>query len=95
MYKETLYQIMNGDICPESIKIPDGLKVEDEFAEGKECCCLYNEIYEAKQRLLNRLGESENGDIEAILRNMEAISELLALKMYDYGLIGGMLGMQQ
>jgi hypothetical protein len=44
---------------------------------------------------LKRLEESEDEDIETILRNMEAISEILALKMYDYGLIGGMLGVRQ
>jgi hypothetical protein len=45
-------------------------------------------VYEAKQRILERLEENEDADIETIIRNMEAISEILALKIYDYGLMG-------
>jgi hypothetical protein len=95
MNKETIYQIMNGDISLDSVKLPEELQIEDEFAEGKDCSRLYSGVYEAKQRLLKRLEEREDEDIETILRNMEAISEILALKMYDYGLIGGMLGVRQ
>jgi hypothetical protein len=95
MNKKTIYQILNGEISSDVVTIPEELQIEDEFAEGKECCRLYNEIYETKKRLLARLGVEEDTDIEIILRNMETISEILALKMYDYGVIGGMLGMQQ
>jgi hypothetical protein len=88
MNKEMIYQMMNGDISLDSSKLPEGLHVEDEFAEGKECGRLYSEVYEAKQRILERLEENEDADIETIIRNMEAISEILALKIYDYGLMG-------
>jgi hypothetical protein len=88
MNKEMIYQIMNGDISLDSVKMPEGLQVEDEFAEGKECGRLYSEVYEAKQRLLERLEESEDADIETIISNMEAISKILSLRMYDYGLMG-------
>jgi hypothetical protein len=56
MNKKTIYQVMNGEISLEAVVIPDELQLEDEFEEGKECCRLYDEIYEAKKRLLNRLG---------------------------------------
>ncbi len=95
MNKEMIYQIMNGDISLDSVKMPEGLQIEDEFAEGKECGRLYSEVYEAKQRLLERLEESEDADMETILRNMEAISKILALKMYDYGVTGDMPGVRQ
>jgi hypothetical protein len=88
MNKEMIYQIMNGDISLDSVKMPEGLQVEDEFAGGKECGRLYSEVYEAKQRLLERLEESEDADIETIISNMEAISKILSLRMYDYGLMG-------
>jgi hypothetical protein len=88
MNKEMIYQVMNGDISLDSVKLLEGLQVEDEFAEGKECGRLYSEVYEAKQRLLERLEESEDADIETIISNMEAISKILSLRMYDYGLMG-------
>jgi hypothetical protein len=37
---------------------------------------------------LERLEESEDADIETIISNMEAISKILSLRMYDYGLMG-------
>lgn len=30
--------------------------IEDEFAEGKECCRLYDDVYRAKQNLCEQLG---------------------------------------
>jgi hypothetical protein len=34
---------------------------------------------------LRRLGTDDDVDLETIIRNMGIISEILALKMYDYG----------
>jgi hypothetical protein len=85
MDKKMMYQIINGEINMDMVEIPADMKIEDEFAEGKECARLYDEVYEAKQRILQRLGTDDDVDLETIIRNMGIISELLALKMYDYG----------
>lgn len=62
-----------------------GAAIEDEFAEGKECCLLYEGIYQAEQNLCERFGEDENEDVETILNSMEKITRILAMKMYEYG----------
>jgi hypothetical protein len=85
MDKEMIYQIINGDINMEMVDIPAEMRLEDEFAEGKECSRLYDEVYAAKQRILRRMKTEEDADVETIIVNMSAISKILALKMYDYG----------
>ena len=62
-----------------------GAAIEDEFAEGKECCLLYEGVYQAGQNLCERLGEDEDEDVETILNGMERITRLVSLKMYEYG----------
>lgn len=85
MKKELLYEMMNGFLISEMIPKEEGALVEDEFAEGKECCRLYEEVYGAKLRLCERLGANEDKDVEIIISSMEEIARLLSLKMYDYG----------
>ena len=85
MQKELIYDKMNGFIADETLSLPEGTVIEDEFAEGKECCLLYEGVYQAKQNLRERLGEDEDSDVEAILNGMEGIARLLSMKMYEYG----------
>ena len=88
MQKELIYSMMNGFVVNDTVSIPDRTIIEDEFAEGKECCQLYKNVYQARLNLCEKLGESENEDIETIVSCMERISKLLAMKMYDYGKSG-------
>lgn len=85
MQKEQIYDMMNGFLLVGALSMPEGIVIEDEFAEGKECCLLYEGVYQAKQNLCERLGADENRDVEAILSGMERIARLLSLKMYEYG----------
>lgn len=62
-----------------------GVVIEDEFAEGKECCLLYEGVYQVGRNLCERLGEDEDSDVETILNGMERIIRLVSLKMYEYG----------
>ena len=62
-----------------------GAAIEDEFAKGKECCLLYEGVYQAGRNLCERLGEDEDSDVEIILNGMERINRLVSLKMYEYG----------
>lgn len=68
--------------------LQEGAAIEDEFAEGKECCLLYESVYQAGQNLCERLGEDEDSDVETILNGMERITRLVSLKMYEYGRCG-------
>ena len=85
MQKEQIFEKMNGFLTEELLLLPEQHIIEDEFAEGKECCLLYEGIYQAERNLCERLGEDENEDVEAILNGMERITRILAMKMYEYG----------
>lgn len=85
MQKEQIYDKMNGFLTEETLSVPEGTVIEDEFAEGKECGLLYEGVYKAGRNLCERLGEDEDSDVEAILNGMERIARLLSMKMYEYG----------
>lgn len=85
MQKEQIYDKMNGFLAEGMISAPEGIAIDDEFAEGKECCMLYEGVYQARRNLCERLGEDEDSDVEIILSGMERIARLLSLKMYEYG----------
>lgn len=88
MQKEQIFEKMNGFLTEDLLMLPEQHVVEDEFAEGKECCLLYEGIYQAERNLCERLGEDENKDVETILNGMERITRILAMKMYEYGKYG-------
>ena len=85
MQKELIYDKMNGFLTEGLPSLAEGTVVEDEFAEGKECCLLYEGVYQAGRNLCERLGEDEDSDVETILNGMERIIRLVSLKMYEYG----------
>lgn len=85
MLKEQIFEKMNGFLVEEIPPMPEQAPIEDEFAEGKECCLLYEGVYQARKTLCERLGEDEDADVEIIINNMEKISRLLAMKMFEYG----------
>lgn len=84
MQKEHIFEKMNGFLAEGLLTLPEQHIIEDEFAEGKECCLLYEGIYQAERNLCERLGE----DVETILNGMERITRILAMKMYEYGKYG-------
>ena len=85
MQKEQIFEKMNGFLAEGSHSLQGGTAIEDEFAEGKECCLLYEGVYQAGRNLCERLGEDEDSDVETILNGMERITRLVSLKMYEYG----------
>ncbi len=85
MQKELIYDKMNGFLTDGLPSLAEGTVVEDEFAEGKECCLLYEGVYQAGRNLCERLGEDEDSDVETILNGMKRITRLVSLKMYEYG----------
>ena len=85
MQKELIYDKMNGFLTYGMPSLPEGVVIEDEFAEGKECCLLYEGVYKAERNLCERLGEDEDSDVETILNSMERITRLVSMKMYEYG----------
>ena len=59
--------------------------VENAFSPGSECDRLYTEVYNANCRICQRLGVSEDRDVETIINNLWKISQILSMKMYEYG----------
>lgn len=85
MQKEQIFDKINGFLTEENPSLPDQSLIEDEFADGKECCLLYEGVYQAGRNLCERLGEDEDKDVETILNGMEKITRVIAMKMYEYG----------
>lgn len=86
MDKEIIYHVMNGDINLPADVLTDEMIVEDEFGEGRECGQLYNEVYQARRRLEEKLDVEGKEDVERIIDYMGSISKIFSMKMYDYGM---------
>ncbi len=86
MDKEIIYYVMNGDIDLPVDVLTNKIMVEDEFVEGRECGQLYNEVYQARRRLEERLDAKDKRDVERIIDYMNSILKIFSMKMYDYGL---------
>jgi hypothetical protein len=63
-------------------------EVKTVFGEDSLCEKLYEEIYQTKERLSQRLGKEgeEDADIEKIINNMFDICRIVGNKMYEYGM---------
>ena len=83
--KEHIYNLAIGSYNVELYSIPGSEYVQDEFAEGKPCNTLYEEVYNAKENICKKLDVSEDCDVETIIDNLLAIAKILSLKMYEYG----------
>lgn len=59
--------------------------VGNAFAPGQPCEKLYQQIYEARCRLCDRLGEEENEDLESIIDSFFEINRQMCIRMYHLG----------
>ena len=81
-FTEAVYLTLMGQLLPE-YQVPG---IENAFAPGSKCADLYRRIYNAKLRLCQRLGVTDDDeDIEDIANAYEDIMEYLCEKMYAYG----------
>lgn len=85
--KQKIYDLMNGNLDLNSFSYPESQIVENEFADGKPCSRLYEEVYSANCRLCKRLGVEEDYDVETIISNLLDIGKYECMKMYDYGIL--------
>lgn len=81
--RDMIYDIVIGAVENES----DYPEVKNEFGEDSLCERLYEEVYQMKEKLNERLGKAgeEDEDIEKIINNMFDICRIVGNKMYDYG----------
>lgn len=88
MNTNTVYEMVMGVITESDIP-EEYAKIQNEFSEGSECDKLYEEVYEAKQRIsqkLHKAGE-EDVDVELIINHMFDICRIVSTKMFEYGAI--------
>ncbi len=84
-FKQMVFDLMCGSLDLESFPVAESRQVENEFKDGRFCSQAYSEIYNANQRLCDRLGTEEDKDVECIISNFFDIVHHLGMKMYDYG----------
>ena len=81
-FREWVYDSVAGNLA----KGYELRGVENLFATGKECYCLYVQMLDAYERLCDRLDEiDEDQDVEVIFNNFLRICRVVGLQMYDYG----------
>ena len=59
--------------------------IQNAFATGQPCEKLYQQIYEAKCRLHERLRIEEDADVECIVDSFWELTHELCLRMYHLG----------
>ena len=79
MDSELIYLSMMGEL------VQPIAGVRNAFAPGQPCEELYQQIYEAKCRLCDRLGVDEDADLDSILDCFFEINRELCLRMYRLG----------
>lgn len=91
--KEKVYELVCGYISETEDHIVAGVEVQDEFLEGRPCEKLgeklYEEIYERKRRICDKLGVEEDKDLETLINLMDDITKNVSMKMYEYGALIG------
>lgn len=81
--KQMIYDLMHGETAPEEFEAL--YSVDNEFADGMPCEKAYSEIYKANASICERLGVTEDKDVEIIINNFYDIMRCLCMKMFDYG----------
>ena len=83
---ERVYLTVTGDLV-EEYRVPG---VEDLFAPGKSCERLYNQMMDAYERLVERLGgKEEDPDAEIMVDATLQLCEKVGYAMYRYGALFG------
>lgn len=81
--RDMIYDVVIGAVEDGS----DYSDVKTEFEEDSLCERLYEEVYQTKERLNQRLGKEgeEDAEIEKIINSMFDICRIVGNKMYEYG----------
>lgn len=88
---DSVYSAINGDYIDKEDYIIEGIEVANAFEDGSVCSKYYENIYNAKQRLFDRLN-CKNGmddDVDTIMVQWDALSRELASLMFEYGYMYG------
>lgn len=80
-----VYDLMIGAIDPEKHPAGELEKIKDLFQSGSRCDRLYEQAYQAKCRLFDRLHSDEDPDVTCIFENLMSIAEEFSKNMFYYG----------
>lgn len=83
-FKTMIYNLMNGLWEEDLYPVEESKLVRNEFLSG-EMSQWSEDLYEAKDRVYDKLGVNDDPDIERMLDRFEKITERLCYRMYDYG----------
>lgn len=89
MNPDIVYHILTGRVDLKKTVVPANVEIPDMFAKGTECTRLYNEMYKARIRLENRLGTTDDPEVQYMIECMEAMNLVLAKEMYRLGALYG------
>ena len=89
MSPDMVYQILLGRVDLERTVVPANVDIPDMFAKGTECARLYNEMYKTRAKLENRLGTTDDPDVQCMIECMEAMNRCIAKEMYRLGALYG------
>lgn len=88
-FKQMVYDLMNGDLNIEEYPLAVSKYIPSEFYEGSECSKLYDELYSTRLKIEEKYGTKVDDDVSIIIDRCFSISELLCMKMFDYGAMFG------
>jgi hypothetical protein len=85
-FSEAVYETLMGELI-EEYQVPG---IENMFQCGSKCELLYQDMRQAYNRLLDRLGiEDDDKDVEQIICDLNDIQKLVSLRMYEIGTLIG------
>ena len=78
---EDVYYTVTGEIAPEYRVVG----IEDAFSEGGFCDTAWNEMYQARSRIRERLELEEDEDLNIVVDELCSIQKELCLRMFRLG----------
>lgn len=87
VWKEWIFELMTDAVNIEQYPVEESRYIENIFAEGSVCDNTYQEVYDAKCRLCQRLGVQEDEDVERIIIDLLTIGKYMSMRMFDYGVL--------
>lgn len=87
--KEKIYEAISGMYAGlENYEI-EGIRVKDEYGPEGDVRKIYEQVFEARERLNKRLGVDDDKDVHEVVSGMEDIMKIVGMKMYEYGYLMG------
>lgn len=84
-FKQLIYDLMNGVLDLQNHPVRESSIVTNEFEEDRYCGVMYQEAFDARQRLYQKLGTDDDVDVEFIINSYSDMTYKLCMDMFDCG----------